>query len=159
MRPNVDPPEGRKPIEWKLLTDLPVESADQVIEKMAWYATRWKIELFFKILKSGCNAEKLKLRTAERLVNLIAIFCILSWRIFWMTMLNRALPDENPECALTPAEIGVIDQIATRAGRTPAQSPKLTGLPLRDRTARRISGTEPRPSSRQHDQCGAVGLA
>lgn len=43
---------------------------------------RWKIELFFKILKSGCSAEKLKLRTAERLVNLIAIFCILGWRIF-----------------------------------------------------------------------------
>jgi hypothetical protein len=122
----VNPPEGRKPIDWKLLTDLPAESADQVIVKIAWYAMRWKIELFFKILKSGCNAEKLKLRTAERRVNLIAIFCILSWRIFWMTMVNRALPNENPECALTPAEIGVIDQIAARAGRTPAQIPRLS---------------------------------
>ena len=53
----VNPPEGRRPIDWKLLTDLPVESADQAIEKMAWYAICWKIELFFKILKSGCNAE------------------------------------------------------------------------------------------------------
>ena len=122
----VDPPEGRKPIDWKLLTDLPDESTDQVIEKMAWYAMRWKIELFFKILKSGCNAEKLKLQTAERLVNLIAIFCILSWRIFWMTMLNRARPNENPECAPTPAEIGVIDQIAARAGRVPPPNPKLS---------------------------------
>ena len=80
----------------------------------------WKIELFFKILKSGCNAEKLKLRAAERLVNLIAICCILSWRIFWLTMLNRALPNENSECALTSAEIGVSDQIAARAGRNHA---------------------------------------
>jgi hypothetical protein len=53
-------------------------------------------------------------------------FCILSWRIFWMTMLNRALPSEIPVCALTLAEISVIDQIAMRAGRTPAQIPKLT---------------------------------
>lgn len=31
----IDPPEGRKPIDWKLLTDLPVETPAEVIEKMA----------------------------------------------------------------------------------------------------------------------------
>jgi len=117
----VDPPEGRRPIDWKLLTDLPVESANQAIEKMAWYSMRWKIELFFKILKSGFNAEKLKLRAAERLVKLIAIFCILGWRIFWLTMLNRACPNESPGCALTANEIAMIDRIAAHAGRAPAE--------------------------------------
>lgn len=121
----VDPPEGRRPIDWKLLTDLPVETPAQAIEKMAWYAMRWKIEMFFKILKSGCNAEKLKLRTAERLVNLIAIFCVLGWRIFWMTMLNRAAPAKAPEHVLTAAEIGLIDEIAARARRKPAAQPSL----------------------------------
>ena len=53
---------------------------------------RWKIETFFKILKSGCKAEESKLRTAERVVNLLAAFCILSWRIFSLTMANRAMP-------------------------------------------------------------------
>jgi len=115
----VDPPEGRKPIDWKLLTDLPVESSDQEIEKIAWYSMRWKIELFFKILKSGFNAEKLKLRAAERLVNLVAIFCILGWRIFWLTMLNRVCPNESPGCALTAREIVMIDRMAARAGRAP----------------------------------------
>ena len=123
----VDPPEGRKPIDWKLLTDLPVDSPDQAVEKMAWYSMRWKIEVFFKILKSGCNAEKLRLRTAERLVNLIAIFCILGWRIFWMTMLNRSVPKESPECALTADEIGLIDRIAARAGRSLATPRNLSG--------------------------------
>lgn len=122
----VDPPEGRKPIDWKLLTDLPVASPDDVIEKMTWYSMCWKIELFFKVLKSGCNAEKLKLRTAERLVNLIAIYCILSWRIFWMTMLNRALPNESPGIALTPEEIQIIDRIAAHAGRTPVRRQSLS---------------------------------
>ena len=114
----VDPPEGRKPIDWKLLTDMPVETPRDAVEKMTWYSMRWKIELFFKVLKSGCNAEKVKLRTAERLVNLIAIFCILSWRIFWMTMLNRTLPNERPEAALTAQEIRMIDRIVAHAGRT-----------------------------------------
>jgi hypothetical protein len=40
----VDPPAERKPIHWKLLTDLKVESAEQAIEKIGWYALRWKIE-------------------------------------------------------------------------------------------------------------------
>ncbi|MCP1846036.1 hypothetical protein ACVIHI_008503 [Bradyrhizobium sp. USDA 4524] len=81
-------PKRRKKIEWKLLTDLPVQSRKDAINKIEWYALRWKIEVFHKILKSGCKAEDSKLRTAERLVNLIAVFCIVSWRVFWMTMLN-----------------------------------------------------------------------
>jgi hypothetical protein len=66
-------PKDREKIEWKLLTDLPVLSRLDAIEKLEWYAQRWKIETFHKILKSGCRAEEAKLRTAERLVNLIAI--------------------------------------------------------------------------------------
>ncbi len=89
-------PKHRKKIDWKLLTDLPVQSRKDAIEKLEWYAMRWKIEVFHKILKSGCKAEKSRLRTAERLANLISVFCILSWRIFWMTMLNRSTPTAPP---------------------------------------------------------------
>jgi len=74
-------PKGRRPIEWKLLTDLPVSKPAEAIEKIKWYAMRWKIEVFHKILKSGCKAEDSRLRTADRLTNLVALFCILSWRI------------------------------------------------------------------------------
>ena len=71
-------PEDVEPIDWKLITDLPVRSRAQAIEKIDWYAMRWKIELFHKILKSGCRAEESRLRTAQRLTNLIALLCILS---------------------------------------------------------------------------------
>lgn len=104
-------PRGRKPIEWKLITDLPVRSRADAIEKLDWYAMRWKIEVFHKILKSGCKAEESKLRTADRLANLISVFCILSWRVFWLTMLNRTMPDAPPQMALTDGEIHVLDQL------------------------------------------------
>ncbi len=94
-------PRSRKKIEWKLITDLPVGSRQEAIEKLEWYAMRWKIEVFHKILKSGCKAEESKLRTAERLVNLISVFCILSWRVFWMTMINRSAPEAPPSIVLT----------------------------------------------------------
>jgi transposase-like protein len=104
-------PKNRKKIDWKLITDLPVGSRTDAIEKLEWYALRWKIEVFHKILKSGCKAEESKLRTAQRLTNLISLFCILSWRVFWMTMLNRFTPDAPPTLALTATEIGVLDRL------------------------------------------------
>ncbi|MFS8981554.1 hypothetical protein PO002_45695, partial [Cupriavidus necator] len=70
-------PAGRKRIEWKLITNLPVTTRRQAVEKLDWYALRWKIEVFHKILKSGCKAEDSMLRTADRLANLIAVFCVL----------------------------------------------------------------------------------
>src|SRR6266705_3935716 len=104
-------PKNRKKIDWKLITDLPVQSRKDAIEKLEWYALRWKIEMFHKILKSGCKAEESKLRTAQRLANLISVFCILSWRVFWMTMLNRSAPDALPTLALTETEISPLDYL------------------------------------------------
>ena len=81
---------GREPVDWKLVTDLPIEGLGQAVEKLRWYAMRWKIETFHKILKSGCRAEDSKLRTVERLANLLSIFCLLAWRVFWLTMPQRS---------------------------------------------------------------------
>lgn len=118
-----DTPVNRKPIEWKLITDLPVASRREAIEKLDWYAMRWKIETFHKILKSGCNAEESRLRTAERLANLISVFCIISWRIFWLTMLNRTCPDAEPKMALTPAEIDLLNCLVKDSKRSREQLP------------------------------------
>src|SRR5581483_7427460 len=52
-----------------------------------------------------------KLRTADRLTNLIAIFCILSWRLFWMTMINRSATVMTPGVAFTREEITILDHL------------------------------------------------
>jgi Transposase DDE domain len=104
-------PPNREKIDWKLITNLPVRSRKDAVEKLAWYAMRWRIETFHKILKSGCRAEASKLRTAERIVKLIAVFCILSWRIFWMTMMNRVAPLVSPLVALTHIETRLLDRL------------------------------------------------
>ena len=109
-------PKDREQINWKLITDLPVNSIEEAIEKLEWYAMRWKIETFHKILKSGCRAESSKLRTAERLVNLLSVFCILSWRVFWMTMMNRVCPAAPPQIALTAGEIDLLDYLIKENG-------------------------------------------
>ena len=111
-------PKGRGPIDWKLITDMPVTSRAAAIEKLRWYALRWRIETFHKILKSGCRAEQSKLRTAERLVNLLAMFCILSWRIFWLTMINRVAAHSKPDIAFTPLEIDLLSRLTNRRSKT-----------------------------------------
>ena len=76
-------------------------------------------ELFHKILKSGCRAEEARLRTAERLVRLIAVLCILSWRVFWMTMIGRSAPDAEPGLAMTDREMALLDGLVPDGGRRP----------------------------------------
>jgi hypothetical protein len=106
----------RPGIDWKLITDLPVTNEAEAVEKLHWYAMRWKIEVFHKILKSGCRAEEARLRTAERLVKLIAVFCILSWRVFWMTMIRRSAPEADPRLAITDGEIALLDRLMPDKG-------------------------------------------
>ena len=109
-----DAPSDRAPLEWKIFTNLPVRSKADALETTDWYAIRWKIETCHKILKSGCRAENSRLRSAERLSNSISIYCILSWRIFWMTMLNRADPATGPSDAFTDTAISVLDRLSPK---------------------------------------------
>ncbi|KLU21793.1 transposase [Caballeronia mineralivorans PML1(12)] len=108
----------RPRVQWKLVTDLPVNSRADAIEKIDWYALRWKIETFHKNLKSGCKAEESQLRTASRLTNLIAVFCILAWRVFWLTEINRSAPEASPEVALTATEVTLLDQLVKDTARS-----------------------------------------
>jgi hypothetical protein len=115
-------PKGRKRIEWKLLTDIPVTSRADAVEKIKWYAIRWKIEVFHKILKSGCRAEDAKLRTADRLANLVSVFCIISWRVLWLTMIARTSPSSPPTVALTDTEIAILDYLVSDTGNRQTQT-------------------------------------
>jgi len=103
-------PLNREKICWKLITNLSVGSGRDAVEKIRWYALRWKIEVFHKVLKSGCRAEESRLRTAQRLTNLIALFCIIAWRVFWMMMLNRSNPNGPPTLMLTKIKLALLDQ-------------------------------------------------
>lgn len=107
-------PKGRERIDWKLMTDLPVSGLPEAIEKLNWYSMRWKIETFHKILKSGCRAEESKLRTAQRLANLLALMCIVSWRVYWLCMVKRAMPDAPATLALTATELDLLERLTHR---------------------------------------------
>ncbi|MFB9266027.1 hypothetical protein ACFFWD_23205 [Bradyrhizobium erythrophlei] len=87
----------------------PLAISKDAIEKLEWYALRRKIEVFHKILKSGCRAEGLEAQ--DRSTPCQFAFRLLRWRVFWMTMLNPSAPDAPPDFALTEAEIVLLDRL------------------------------------------------
>ena len=86
------PPQGQAPIDWRLLTTLPVADFNQAVEKVQWYALRWNIEVFHRTLKSGCRIEDRQLGTADRLEACLAIDMVVAWRICHLVKLGREVP-------------------------------------------------------------------
>jgi hypothetical protein len=82
-----------EPIEWLLLTNTPVSHFDAAVQVVAWYCCRWQIEVFHKVLKSGCRVEDCLLQTASRRQNYIALMSVVAWRLHWLTYINRTAPD------------------------------------------------------------------
>jgi len=73
-----EPPPGEEPVEWLLLSNLPVETPEQAIETLSWYLCKWQIEIDFKVLKSGCRVEALQLETRKRLEPALALYMIIA---------------------------------------------------------------------------------
>lgn len=88
-----NPPEGVTAIEWRLLTNQQVTCLEQAAEMVDWYRCRWLIEIFFRILKSGCRVETRQLASMERLERLLVIYFIIAWRILHMVTLGQECPN------------------------------------------------------------------
>jgi IS4 transposase len=58
-----------------------------------WYRRRWLIEIFFRILKSGCRVESLQLSNVDRLERAIMIYLIIGWRILHIVTTGQASPN------------------------------------------------------------------
>ncbi len=73
-----------------------------------YYSLRWRIELFFKTLKSGCRVEKCRLSKFNRMEKFINLATIIAWRINWMKYLNDIKPDINARVILSEKEIIIL---------------------------------------------------
>ena len=86
-------PHGVTPLEWMLLTTVPVEDFAGAEQKLEWYVRRWGIEVYHRTLKSGCRIEQRQLGSADRLEACLGIDLVVAWRIFHLAKLGRETPD------------------------------------------------------------------
>ncbi len=119
-----DPPaEVEEPIEWLLLTNTAVASFAEAQQVIGWYCCRWQIEVFHKVLKSGCRVEDCRLQTADRLHSFVALMSVIAWRLHWMTYINRCQPDLPCTAVLTDVEWEALYMRIHKSKRLPNEVP------------------------------------
>ena len=100
----LDPPEDDVPIEWLLMTTLPVDEVEQVRQVIQYYTVRWMIEVLFRTLKSGCRVERRRFEHIDRLLPCLAIYLVIAWRTLFACRLARSCPDIDCEAVFEPSE-------------------------------------------------------
>lgn len=95
---------GDKPVEWRLLTNLPVSTLEQAARMIDWYRSRWEIEMFFHVLKNGCRIEALQLGSIEKIERALVLYMIVAWRIARLMRLGRSCPDLDAQLMFEPDE-------------------------------------------------------
>src|SRR5207248_3341929 len=120
----VDAPAGVEPIAWLLATSLPIATVTDVLQVVDYYTGRWPIEVYFRVYKSGCRVEQLQLETAERLQPCLMLYKIVAWRVLYVMMLGREVPDLPCEVVFAAHEWKPVWRV-TQKTPVPAQPPKL----------------------------------
>jgi hypothetical protein len=119
----IDAPKGVKPVEWRLLTNRATPTLEDVIERIEWYRARWEIEIYFNVLKNGCEVESLQLSAIDRIERALALFMIVAWRVTYLMRLGRTCPDLDAALFFEPDEIRGVYLLSKKA--KPATPPRL----------------------------------
>jgi hypothetical protein len=121
-----DPPPGEEPIEWLLLTSLPIDTREAVLRVISYYCCRWQIEIYFRVLKSGCKVEESQLEKAERFKPYLALCMIVAWRVMYVMMLGRECPEVPCDVAFEEEEWKAVYAVVKQ------EAPPATPPPLGD---------------------------
>jgi len=110
------PPAGCKPLEWVLLSSLPVGSAEQLRQRQAWYALRWPVaEEFHQVEKTGCGEEQLRFETAEAMRPMLALLSVAAVRVLQLRDAEGHDP-EAPASVVASAEERAVVAAVTAGG-------------------------------------------
>ena len=90
-------PSNMEPIDWLLITSLPINDTTCVEAIVDAYRRRWPIEEFFKALKSGCSYESRQLESRQALLNALGLMIPIAWRLLEL----RTIAEENPSAPAT----------------------------------------------------------
>ena len=121
----VNPPRETEGLEWMLLTSVAVSHKEDAFERLNWYARRWGIEVYHRILKSGCRVEARQLEQAHRLLNCLAIDLVVAWRIYHLTTLGEQTPQVPCTIYFTDPEWKALCTFVSRTKTPPRLPPSL----------------------------------
>jgi hypothetical protein len=120
-----NPPADEPPVEWILVTTLPIDTLEEVRTIVDYYCVRWSIEVLFRTLKSGCRVEQRRFEHIDRLLPCAALYLIVAWRTLFVCHLSREFPDIDCEAILQPSEWKAV-WVAVHHEKPPKIPPKLS---------------------------------
>ena len=112
VRESGTPADGGAPLEWFLLTSLPVNSAQDARRILQRYHLRWRSEDWRRVLKWGCKVEDIAHRTRERQERAITINAVIAWRLVALVLLGRDVPDLPADVFFTEFEVAALQDFA-----------------------------------------------
>ena len=110
-----NPPEGQQPVDWLLYTSEAITSGEEVLQVVDWYRARWRIEEYFKALKTGCAVERRQFQDFHSLTNAMTLFVPIAWKILLLSSQSQENPDADAKTVLEEDEVEVLRRIS----RTP----------------------------------------
>lgn len=122
-----NPAAGEPPVEWILVTTLPIDTPEQVRTIVEYYCVRWGIEILFRTLKSGCRIERRRLEHIERMLPCVAVYLIVAWRTLFVCHMGRNCPDMDCEAIFEPSEWKAV-WVAVKRKRLPKKPPRLAEM-------------------------------
>jgi hypothetical protein len=123
----VKPPVDDEPVEWLLVTTLPIDDLEQVRQIIQYYCVRWLIEVMFRTLKAGCRVEERRFEQVARLLRCLAVYEIVAWRTLYVCRLGRSCPDLDCEAVFEPSEWKSV-WMAVHRTTLPKQPPRLADM-------------------------------
>ena len=101
-------PEGVTPVEWYLVTNLPVETEEQILFVVDCYRRRWLIEEYHKALKTGCSYEARQQRTFDNCMRMLALTVPVAVQMLRLRWFDRFSADTDARQILTEDQIAVL---------------------------------------------------
>ena len=123
----VGAPPGVQAINWLLLTTWPVATLKMARRMVRWYALRWGIECWHRVLKVVCKVETRQMKSAQALERALALDMIIAFRVWWLTRLGKEHAHLGAELFYSPEELEVLAAKKAETGRYP-EATKLTVL-------------------------------
>ncbi len=112
------PPEGEEAIAWRLMTTEPIATPEDRARVVDFYRARWRIEEFFKALKTGCAYEKRQLESEHSLLNALAILVPVAWRLLLLRHLARNMPEEKASAVFSEDQLNLLRLLSKRVKLT-----------------------------------------
>lgn len=150
----VHAPEAEIPLQWLLMTSLPIDTPEQVKLVVQYYTTRWQIEVYFKTLKTGCRVEQRYFERMDRWLNCLAVYSITAWEILYLCHLSRECPDLSCEVVFEPEQWKSV-YIAIHRTDPPKEPPTLNEI---IRLIASLGGYIPRTTTQPGPQTLWIGL-